>query len=165
MVIISDGRKRLLVLGTLLHCGELSAIFEDFWMLYYLLLAFLWGFFLQEIQNPKCIFSQNKLKQSTIFSFTFLCTQLREKIVFKSWTFYKSKENGFCSYIHNSTMLFNYTQMKLKYLSLAPPNMNSIWEVCDSLGTDSLTSFVGNHWATGWLWVNSISGEGRDYKL
>ena len=50
------------------------------------------------------------------------------------------------------------------YLSPPPPNMNSIGEVCNSLGTDSLTLFVRNHWATGWLRVNSTSDEGRDYK-
>ena len=35
--------------------------------------------------------------------------------------------------------------------------MNSIGEVCDSLGTDSLTTFVGNHLATDRLRVNSTS--------
>ena len=54
--------------------------------------------------------------------------------------------------------------MKMTYLSQPPPNMNSIREVCDTLGTESLTSFVGNHWATGWLRVNSTSCKGRDYK-
>ena len=50
-----------------------------------------------------------------------------------------------------NTVLFNYTQMKISYLSRPPPNMNSIGEVCDSLGKDSLTSIVGNHWTTRWL--------------
>ena len=55
-----------------------------------------------------------------------------------------------CSYscIDILTLLFNYNQMKMTYLSGHPPNMNSIGEVCDSLGTDSLTLFVGNHWVT-----------------
>ena len=66
-----------------------------------------------------------------------------------------------------STLLFDYTKMKMTNLSWPPTNMNSIGEVCDSLGKDSLTLFVGNH-CTGLLYwltvVNSDSGEGRDYK-
>ena len=61
-------------------------------------------------------------------------------------------------------LVFN-PQMKMTYLSWHKPHMNSIGEVCDSLGTDSLTSFVRNHWATGWLRVNSTSCEGRDYNI
>ena len=41
--------------------------------------------------------------------------------------------------------------MKMTYLSPPPPNMNWIQEMCNSLGNISLTLFVGNHWATGWL--------------
>ena len=41
--------------------------------------------------------------------------------------------------------------MKVTHVSRPPPNLNSIWEVCESLGRTSLTSFGGNHWATGWL--------------
>ena len=58
------------------------------------------------------------------------------------------------------TMLFNYTQMKMEHLSQTSPNMSSIKEVLDRLGKTFLTSFVGNHWATGGLRVNSYSGEG-----
>ena len=36
-------------------------------------------------------------------------------------------------------------------LSRPPPNMNLIRKVCNSLGTKSLTSFVGSHCATGCL--------------
>ena len=54
--------------------------------------------------------------------------------------------------------------MKKTYLSRPPPNMNLIGEVCDSLGKDFLTSFVGNHWATGWLWSHMTSVKARDYK-
>ena len=46
------------------------------------------------------------------------------------------------------------------YLSRSPPNMNFIGEVCDSLETDSLTTFIENHWATGGLWVNSTLVKG-----
>ena len=35
-----------------------------------------------------------------------------------------------------------------------------IGEVCDMLGAMSLSSFGGNHWATGELWVNSTSVKG-----
>ena len=35
--------------------------------------------------------------------------------------------------------------------------MCSIGEVCDRLGKTFLTSLVGNHWATGGLWVSSFS--------
>ena len=49
----------------------------------------------------------------------------------------------------------------MDYLSRPPPNMNLIGEVCDSLGTDSLITFVGNHWATGGLRVNLTSVKGR----
>ena len=47
----------------------------------------------------------------------------------------------------------NYTHMKVTHLSWPSPNMNLIREVCDSLSdsTTSLTSFVQNHRATGWL--------------
>ena len=50
--------------------------------------------------------------------------------------------------------------MKMTYLSRPPPNMNSIREVCDSLGLDSLTMFVRYHWATGGLRVNLTSVKG-----
>ena len=55
----------------------------------------------------------------------------------------------FYSNIHTSTLLFNYTQMKMAYLSPPPQNMNLIRKVYYSLGNNSRTSFVGNHWATG----------------
>ena len=48
----------------------------------------------------------------------------------------------------------------MTYLSQPPPNMNSIREVCNSLGADYLTSFVGHHWATGGLPVNWTSEKG-----
>ena len=53
------------------------------------------------------------------------------------------------SFIHNSTLVLNYSQMMMTYLSRPPQNMNSILGVCNSLRTNSMTSFVGNHWATG----------------
>ena len=40
------------------------------------------------------------------------------------------------------------------------PNINWIGEVCDTLRKTSLTSLVGNHWATAGLWVNSSSVKG-----
>ena len=75
-------------------------------------------------------------------------------------TFIKKKlfflrEKCFYSYINISTMIFNYTQMKMAQTS---PNMSSIGELCDRLGETSLTSLVVNHWATGVLRVNSYSG-------
>ena len=33
--------------------------------------------------------------------------------------------------------------------------MSSIGEVCNMLSKTFLTSLVGNHWATGGLWMNS----------
>ena len=54
--------------------------------------------------------------------------------------------NCFCSYICISTLLFNFTHMKIIYIYCPPQNMNSIGEVCDSLGKDSVTWFDGNHW-------------------
>ena len=65
------------------------------------------------------------------------------------------------SYIDISTMLFNYTQMKMAHLYQTSPNMRSIKEVFDTLGKTFLASIVGNHWATGGLWVNSTP----DYNL
>ena len=59
-------------------------------------------------------------------------------------------------YIYISTMVFNYTQMKMANLSPTSPNMSSIGEVWDRLGKTFLTSLVRNHWATGGLRVNSI---------
>ena len=43
--------------------------------------------------------------------------------------------------------LFNQTQMKMTYLSRSLPNMKFNGKVCDSLEKDSLTLFLGNHWA------------------
>ena len=37
------------------------------------------------------------------------------------------------------------------HLSQPPENMNSIQEAHDIVGTALVTSFVGNHWATGQL--------------
>ena len=54
------------------------------------------------------------------------------------------RENFFVTYIHISTLVFNYTQMKMTHLSHLP-NMNSIREVGDSFGTTSLTSQVKCH--------------------
>ena len=34
----------------------------------------------------------------------------------------------------------------------ASTKLNLIQEVCNSFGSNSLTSFDGNHWNTGWLW-------------
>ena len=48
----------------------------------------------------------------------------------------------------------------MTYLSRPPRNINLIGQVCDSLGKDSVTLFVGNHWATGRLQVNLISVKG-----
>ena len=58
-------------------------------------------------------------------------------------------------------ILLYYTQMKMAYLSQTPPNMSSIRAVCDNLGKTSLTSLVGNYWATDGLRVNSslVKGE------
>ena len=50
--------------------------------------------------------------------------------------------------------------MKMAHLSQTAPNMSSIGEVCDSLKKTFLTSLVGNHRATGGLWVNSSSVKG-----
>ena len=57
-------------------------------------------------------------------------------------------------------LVFNYTMMKMTYLSWPPLNMNTIREVGDSLGTDSLTMFVRNQWATGGLPANSTLVKG-----
>ena len=46
-------------------------------------------------------------------------------------------------------------------LSQTPPNMSSIGAVCDSLGKTSLTSLVGNYWATGGHRVNSSPVKGE----
>ena len=57
------------------------------------------------------------------------------------------------SFIHISTLLFNYSQIKMTYLSWPPPTMNSIHKECAiALEENSLTWFVRNHWASGWLW-------------
>ena len=52
-------------------------------------------------------------------------------------------------------------QMKTAHLSQIPPNMSSIGAVCDNFGKTSLTSLVGNFWATDGLRVNSsqVMGE------
>ena len=47
--------------------------------------------------------------------------------------------------------LMNYTQMKITYSYPPSPNSNLSREVCDSLGNDSMTSIVRNHWAPDWL--------------
>ena len=51
--------------------------------------------------------------------------------------------------------------MKMAHLSQTPPNMSSIGAVCDSLGKTSLTSLVGNYWATDGLRVNSSPVKGE----
>ena len=56
--------------------------------------------------------------------------------------------------------VFNYTQMKMAHLSLTSQHMSSIGEACDRLGKIILTSLVNNHWANGWLRVNSSSVRG-----
>ena len=50
--------------------------------------------------------------------------------------------------------------MKIAHLSRTSPNTSSIGEVCDRLCKKFLTSLVGNHWATGGLWVNLYSVKG-----
>ena len=45
------------------------------------------------------------------------------------------------------------------YASRPPPNMNWIREMCNSLGKDLLTSFVGNHLAAAGLRENSTLGK------
>ena len=90
-------------------------------------------------------------------------TQFRKKLFLNHTTFVEPVfflGKLFYSYIHILTLLLNYIQMKMTCLSRPPPNMNSIGEVCNSLGLDSLTTFVGNHWATGGLRVNSTSVKG-----
>ena len=57
-------------------------------------------------------------------------------------------------------MLFYYLQMKMPNLSRIPPNMSSIGEICDSLGTVWLSSYGGNQWATGLLRLNSTPVKG-----
>ena len=64
------------------------------------------------------------------------------------------------TFIYISTLSFINTHMQMTYLSGPPTNMQLIGEVCDSLGTDSLTLFVGYHWATGRLRVNSTFVKG-----
>ena len=59
-----------------------------------------------------------------------------------------------------STMVFIYTFLKMAHLSGTSTNMSSIGEVCDRLVKPFLTSLVGNHWATGGLWVNSYLVKG-----
>ena len=50
--------------------------------------------------------------------------------------------------------------MKLVYLSQTSSNKSKIGEFSDRLGTDGLSLYGRNHWATGDLQVNSYSGEG-----
>ena len=58
-------------------------------------------------------------------------------------------------------ILFYYIHMMMINLSQTPPNMSSIEAVCDSLGKTSVTSLVGNYWATGGLRVNSSPVKGK----
>ena len=86
------------------------------------------------------------------------------KIVWRYWHFYKKTFLVLekCVYSNNyiSTMPFNYTQMKMAYLSRTSPNLSSIGEVCDRLGKTFLTSLVGNPWATGGLRVKTYAAKG-----
>ena len=61
---------------------------------------------------------------------------------------------------HSDQDEVHFFQMKITHLSWSQLNMSSIGEGCDSLGTDWLSSFADNSWATGGLRVNSTSGEG-----
>ena len=55
------------------------------------------------------------------------------------------------SYIYISTLLSNYTQMKMINLSPPPENMNMIQRACSIVGMPAVTAFVGHLWATGGL--------------
>ena len=108
--------------------------------------------------NLKCKFLHTKKHLRIGGSWEILFTQLREnhfrsQDTFKRPVFFGKK--CFYSIIYISTLLFNYTQMKIAHLSRPQPNMSSIGEGCNSLGKTSLTSLVGSHWATGGLRVNS----------
>ena len=63
-------------------------------------------------------------------------------------------------HIHFNPVIL-YTQLKVARLSQTPPKMSSIVAVCNSLGKTSLTSLVGNYWATDGLWVNSSPVKGE----
>ena len=51
----------------------------------------------------------------------------------------------------HSKLYSDYTLMNMTHLSQRPKSMNWIGEVYGIVGTASVTSFVGNHWATGRL--------------
>ena len=60
-------------------------------------------------------------------------------------------ENCLYSFIHISTLLFDYTKMKMINLAPSPESMYLIKEPCGIVKTPAITAFVRNPWATGWL--------------
>ena len=74
--------------------------------------------------------------------------------------YYVFSQKPFYFYIYISTIFFNYTHMKMINFSWPSPNMSSIGEVCDMLGTVWLSLSGGNHWATGVFQLSSTSMKG-----
>ena len=67
-------------------------------------------------------------------------------------------------YLHFNSAIYLHPK-KDSTLSWPQPNMSLIKELCDSLGKTSLTSLVGNYWASGGLEGELALIEGRTYKL
>ena len=131
----------------------ISAFLDNFQIMSDYCLLFWCGFLARNTKIQDILFflhknlkeNVGKLKKNIVYTFEI-------KLVFKSYNFYKS------SIIFRKTSLVIDSHFNLVislhpdgYLTSPPPNMNSIREVCDSPVTKSLTLFVGNHWATGWL--------------
>ena len=125
----------------------------------------LWLFFFQVwsfcLEVGRCTFSHKNPKENVgKFFFKFFLHSL-ENFFLEIMTLLLNlcfvKENCFYSYIHISTLLFSYTQMKMINLSPPPENMNSIQEACGIVGMLVVTAFVGNHWATDWLCLCDLS--------
>ena len=104
------------------------------------------------------ILSQKPFRKVGKFFLNFFLHSL-EKIILEVRTFFY-KTFLFCgkcfnSDIYISTVVCNYTNMKMANLSPTSPSMSLIREVCDKLVKTFLTSLFDNHWANGGLLVNS----------
>ena len=108
------------------------------------------------------MFSHKNSEEKLCQGFDNFFFKVYRKVVWMSGNFLKTIcfwENCFFSYIYILSLLFSNTQIKIGHLSRTP-NMSLIGEVCNSLGTVSLSLYCQNHWATGELWVNLTSVKG-----
>ena len=104
-------------------------------------------------QIPDVRFLIKTLRQTWVKTLKKISYAVLRKSIWKSGNFLKTClfwKNCFWSYIYISTLLFIYNQMKMDNL------FNLIREACNIFQTQAVPPFVGNLWATGWLFLSDI---------